>query len=406
MKNLEYLKLTDSGIDHFTYSDLAGLEQSGGGSYYLFDLPKLIENIRNLKTSFGHKVSLSYSVKANPWLAEYAREYVDYLEICSPGELKKFLQNGWDLNQVTLDGLLKTPEEIDAALRKGVRRISIDSLSQWELVYDCAKRQNRSVNVLLRLTSGNQFGMSLEEIFTFLERKSDNRVLHIEGIHYYAGTQKKSAAEVKRVFRYLVNALDEIQSRTGGKLEIVELGGGAPVPYFQEDDKEEYQEAYSTLVECVKNLAESIQVIYEAGRILSASAGCYISKIIGCKFRTGGKIVLIDGGTHQLTYYGSIAGRKTPEIRSVFRGDGVSQKEENVTVCGSLCTALDIMARKVKLQKTEPGTYLIFGLAGAYSVTECGCDFLSRSKPALLLREINGEIKVLRPSEIIDFIYI
>ncbi len=404
MRNSEYIKLTDSGINLLEYSELARLEQNGGSSYYLFDARKLRENISNLRAALGHKVFLSYSMKANPWLAECAKEYVDCLEICSPGELKKVMENGWDLDKVTLDGLLKTPEEIGIALQKGVQRLSIDSLCQWKMVQECAKGSSRKINVLLRLTSGNQFGMDMEEIVHILERKSGSQALHIEGIHFYAGTQKKSAGEVKKLFQYLENALDEIEERTGNKLELVELGGGAPVPYFLEDDRAEYQKAYETLAECVRTLSERISIVYEAGRILVASAGCYVSKVIDCKARAGGKIVLIDGGTHQLTYYGAVAGRKTPEIKSVSHGADMCADEESVTVCGSLCTAQDIMARRVKLKKTEPGAYLVFGLAGAYSVTECGSDFLSRTKPAILLRRENSGLEVLRAVEEIDFL--
>lgn len=406
MKSLEYSKLTDPGIDRFTFSELSVLEQIGGNSYYLFDSEKLKENIGNLRRSFGNKVSISYSVKANPWLAECAREYVDYLEVCSPGELRKVLQNRWNINQITLDGLLKTPEEIKVAIQKNIRRISIDSLSQWDMVYDCAKRQVKNVNVLLRLTSGNQFGMNLKEILDILERNKDNQVLHIEGIHYYTGTQRKYVGEVKRSFQYLQNTLDEIEKQLGRPLELIELGGGAPVPYFLEDNSAEYFKAYEALGECVRSLSERIPVLYEAGRILSASAGCYITKIINYKSRPEAKIVLVSGGTHHLTYYGSIAGRKTPRIRSVFSEDDLPSSEETVTVCGSLCTEQDIMARNVKLQKPLPSVYLVFGLAGAYSVTECRGDFLSRSRPAILLRKKDGKIEVLRPLEEVDYLYL
>lgn len=404
MRNSEYIKLTNSNMAHLNYSELVQLEESGCSSYYLFDVGTLKENIRNLRTSLGDRVCLSYSVKANPWLAEYIRECVDCFEICSPGELKKILQNGWDLNKITLDGLLKTPEEIDAALQKGVRRISIDSLSQWKMVKNCVGKKEQNIHVLLRLTSGNQFGMSSEEILGILERSSGDQALHIEGLHFYAGTQKKSADEIKKQFQYLENVLDQIQEKMGRPFELIEVGGGAPVPYFLEDDSAEYQKAYKTLAGCVKNLAGRIRVVYEAGRILTAAAGCYVSKVIDCKSRSGRKIVIIDGGTHQLTYYGSIAGRKTPKIRSVYCDDHTYREKEYVTVCGSLCTAQDIMARKVKLQTAEPGAYLIFELAGAYSVTECGGDFLSRSKPAILLRRENGEVDVLRAPERMSFL--
>lgn len=405
MGNMEYEELTNLSIVHFSYDELTDNEKYGGSSYYLFDLLKLKDNVMNLRKTFGPGILISYSVKANPWLAEFVREYVDYLEICSPGELRNGMLGGWDLSKVTLEGVLKTKEEIDAALQKGIGRISIDSFSQWEMVRECAEKLNRKTNILLRLSSGNQFGMEQEEIFDIIENNSENPLLVIDGLHYYLGTQRKSAEEIRKVFCRLEEFLDKLQMRTGRQFRVFELGGGAPVPYFLEDDTEKYREAYETLGVCVKKLSERIPVIYEAGRILAASAGCYISKIIDCKSRDSGKIVIIEGGTHQLAYYGSLAGGKTPKITCISQ-DNNPDTEESVTICGSLCTAQDIMARRVKLRRADSGTYLIFGLAGAYSVTECGSDFLSRSKPAILIRKNDNMIEALRTPEKIDFIHI
>ena len=46
-------------------------------------------------------------------------------------------------------------------------------------------------NHLLRLTSGNQFGMSSEDVLDVLGRRSEYPNLEFIGIHYYSGTQKK-----------------------------------------------------------------------------------------------------------------------------------------------------------------------------------------------------------------------
>jgi diaminopimelate decarboxylase len=53
------------------------------------------------------------------------------------------------------------------------------------------------------------------------------------------------------------------------------------------------------------------------------------------------------------------------------------------TLCGSLCTTADVLARNVELAALNVGDILVFERTGAYSVMEGMAVFLSREMPEI-----------------------
>ena len=100
---------------------------------------------------------------------------------------------------------------------------------------------------------------------------------------------------------------------------------------------------------------------------------------------------ILDGGLHQITYYGSMAGMKVPPIDHIAqkRADDKSSREDYV-LAGSLCSVNDILVRRVTLPTLDIGDILCFNLAGAYSATEGIALFLSRDLPAIVIWDEEG----------------
>lgn len=382
MKNFKDWNLVIPEKYDFTYEDLEKIGHTYGKSFYIFDEQRLIRNIRAVKEKLAGSAQLCFSMKSNPWLIRYVQREVDCLEVCSPGELKRCIEAGIRGDQIVLDGVMKTEKEIHAAIEKAVERVSVDSVRQFGMIQRIAQKMKRTVKVILRLTNGNQFGMDVEEIIQLVTNK--HPYIDIMGLHYYSGTQKRNSSEIIKDFENLSIQTADIEKRTGVKFEILEIGGGAGVPYFMEDDRTRYEESWEVICGEIRKLSEKYCIVYEAGRILTATAGVYISKVMDYKIRGKRKLLLLDGGMHHFTYYGQIAGRKTPYIESVSMDK--SDELEEVVICGSLCTAQDILVRKARIKGAKEGTYIIFYMVGAYSVTESCMDFLSRSRPALLLK--------------------
>ncbi len=74
------------------------------------------------------------------------------------------------------------------------------------------------------------------------------------------------------------------------------------------------------------------------------------------------------------------------------------------TVCGSLCTVNDILAKRLPLRSLRCGDVIAFEKVGAYCMTECAALFLSRTLPAIVMIDRVGQPHVVREAINIDFI--
>ena len=122
------------------------------------------------------------------------------------------------------------------------------------------------------------------------------------------------------------------------------------------------------------------------GRFLAASCGTYYTRVMDRKTTEGCAYVILDGGIHQVNYYGKLMadmrGRKP--LVSLIR-EGVTGDRQHYCLCGSLCTTADVLVRDIELPALQEGDILAFREVGAYSITEAMELFLSRDMPGVYL---------------------
>ena len=201
---------------------------------FIFDINKLLHRVQAVKdilTADGKRnCDLCYAMKANPFLVSPLREAVDKFEVCSPGELSICIDQRVDSKKVVFSGVNKGKDEIKAALEYGVGIFTVESERQLELLQQCAREEGRTIPVILRVTSGNQFGLDWELVRQVILRREEMSGLDIRGIQYYSGTQKKqekAAGEIQTLCGY-ASQLRE----AGYRMEILEYGPGLGVDYF------------------------------------------------------------------------------------------------------------------------------------------------------------------------------
>ena len=111
------------------------------------------------------------------------------------------VQNGLDMKKIVLSGVNKEYEDVRYAMEQGVVHYTAESRGQFYLVSRCAEELDRHVEILLRVTSGNQFGMSEEDVRHLIGERDKYPYVNIRGLQYFTGTQKKVikkiAAEVE-----------------------------------------------------------------------------------------------------------------------------------------------------------------------------------------------------------------
>lgn len=122
-------------------------------------------------------------------------------------------------------------------------------------------------------------------------------------------------------------------------------------------------------------------------------SGYYLTRVMDVKRTAQPGFLILDGGIHQINYYGWMMGMKQPEIEVLAEKDG---DEELFHLCGSLCTVNDVLARDVALHDPKKGDVICFKRCGAYAATEGMAMFLSRELPQVLICKTDGKIEKLR----------
>ena len=107
---------------------------------------------------------LCFAIKANPFLIKVMDAEVERYEVCSPGEFHICVKNGVKMEKIVLSGVNKEYEDVRYAMEQGVQHFTAESQQQFYMVNRCAEELDKQVQILLRVTSGNQFGMSEADV--------------------------------------------------------------------------------------------------------------------------------------------------------------------------------------------------------------------------------------------------
>ena len=361
---------------------------------YVFETDALKNRVDYLKSRLPKDVSLCYAIKANTFIVSDLCPYIEKLEVCSPGEMMLCLEKGVELSKIVVSGVYKTRDFIEEIVKdhSGVNCFTVESAEQYDMLIEFAEKYNKKIKLLLRLTSGNQFGLDEDGVKKIIASYDKNAV-EIIGIQYFSGTQKTSLKRIKREIDYADAFLAELENEYGFKSDEFEYGPGLPVAYFDTDNfnEEEYLAEFSSLLSSMKYKAK---ITLEVGRSLVADCGNYITKVVDMKSNQNQNYAIVDGGMNHITYFGQSMAMKHP-FHSLFplRDEG---ETKNWNICGSLCTVNDILMKNTPMTNLKIGDAIVFKKTGAYCATEGISLFLSRDLPQVLIIDENGNINCAR----------
>lgn len=368
---------------------------------YVFDLGKLEKRVRFLRQRLPEQVGLCFAVKANPFLAKQMSRLVDRLEICSPGEFSVCHRLNLSPEQFVISGVHKDAGFIGDMVARALpeETFTAESTAQFALLQRAAEACGRRIRVLLRLTSGNQFGLDERDLEEILASNQHDPWIDIRGIQFFSGTQKESIKRLRREIQYLDGYLQSLRDKYGFGAEELEFGPGLPVAYFQGDpfDEEAFLREFSQLL---REMRFPGKIILELGRSMTADCGCYLTRVVDTKENHGSNYAIVDGGSHQITYYGAFMAMKKPFLRLLSPGQNRAPGAWNI--CGSLCTSNDILVKQAPLGELRPGDVLVFEKAGAYCMTEGMSLFLSRDLPEILFQNPDGTFTTVRDRVLTD----
>lgn len=392
-------------------SELIKIAEQYNTPGFVFDIDVLNERIDRIEEILGCGVTACFAMKANPFLVNPLKKRLDKFEVCSPGEFAICEKEEVDRAKIVLSGVNKEKDDIMSVMKSGgVGIYTIESMNQLKLINACANECRVKANVLIRVTSGNQFGINESDIYRIVENRDEYEGIHIEGIQLYSGTQKKKMSQIEDEIIWLKSIAIRCEAEYGLRLSEIEYGPGLSVDYFVNDHCDAMNDDYSDLCELAQilkseKLTSDYKITLEIGRYIAATCGVMLTRIVDMKMNGTQRYAIIDSGINHINYYGQVMAMKTPRIEVVegeqdLRIEPYAQGEQPFNICGSLCTVGDVLVKNLMLTDARVGDMLVFYNLGAYSVTEGINLFLSRRMPSVIMySDRTGFKRVRKPIE-------
>lgn len=373
------------------------LAQRFGTPTYVYDANVLRRRFADVKQSMG--VNVLYALKANPSLAvaHVLREAGAGAEIASAGEMYIAEKAGFSGEQMQFAGPGKSEQELRLAVDKGLYSINMESEAEYEAIVEVAKTSKRKPQVSIRVnppksSSGarmhmgggaKKFGVDASEVAALLRRIQSEGKVQLQGLHNYLGTQCFSAEAWLQGASQMLAFTKEMEAEANVALPSIDFGGGFGVPCFERDKEFDLAAAgrgLRTLLE-----GEERHAHIELGRYLTAPAGVYLTRVRYIKESGGKRFAVLDGGIHHHSAGASVGSVVPRPFPMVAAKAPLSQNVRPQTLCGPLCTPVDVFATGVELPELEVGDLVAILISGAYGLTFSNVLFLSHPTPGEVL---------------------
>ena len=363
---------------------------------YIFSERAFAARAGMVKETLGNDTDICYSIKANPFLLAVLPDVFSKIEVCSPGELEICKALHIDPSKIIFSGVNKSLDEIRAAMDHGVSIITAESRDQIKHISTAASERGVTAEVLIRLSCESQFGMDRSDLFDVIAGRESITGAEIRGIHYFTGTQKTRPKEIIKEVSRLTRLLDELESELGYRAELVEYGPGLAADYFDAEADEKEEARLREISGAIRELSQRVQLTVEMGRFFAAPCGWLVNTVVDTKTNDGVNYAILDGGIHQMKYDGQIQGMQIPVITRISDDDTDGPESEKWTLCGSLCSTADVIARGVPFNGLKKGDRIVFHRTGAYSVCEGISLLLSRDLPSVYILDDSNVLRLVR----------
>ena len=346
-----------------------------GTPLFILDHNRIRENYRIFKNNLP-RVQCYYAVKANP-NQEIIKTLFDegssfdvasYNEFMQIYEYIKHFEKD-DKHFYIWDKIIFSNTIKDRDTLRKIKRyrplVTYDNIDELKKI----KEHCNSAGLVLRLKvpdTGSQvemsskFGAEPGEAYELI-RQAFDLGLAVEGLSFHVGSQCTNFDNYTVALEISSEILHDALKK-GHRLNIIDIGGGFPVPYDSQVPRfEKLAEVLNA--EFARLFPDDIEILAEPGRFIVATAATLVTEIIG-KARRDGKIFyhINDGVYH--SFSGVVFDHWIPNFNSFKQG-----KREVCAVVGPTCDSFDKVSLSVYLPgNLEIGDYLYTENIGAYSI--------------------------------------
>lgn len=345
------------------------IEESHGlpTPYMLTDVSILRNNCLTFKRLFPD-VALFYAVKAFPDIEviRAVEDIVDGYDAASIAEIQMLLGAGIDPDRIAYSNPVKSESSIARAASYGVTMFAYQSESELQkiarqapmaLVYLRVKMEDAHSAVPLSVKFGCEHDQAIPLLKTAVEL-----ALRPIGMTFHVGSQATDARPWEGAIA-AAHRLVRAAASQGIDLRLVNVGGGFPVQYSEDDPSIELM---ADAINRSLITDGSLRYMAEPGRFIVAESSVIVSSIIGREERDGRQWLYLDIGVFQ-AFTGTMRFDSFPHMPyALTNTDGAS---ERYVLSGPSCDSHDVITVEAVLpEHIGVGDRLVFPNVGAYTI--------------------------------------
>ncbi|NLU99020.1 type III PLP-dependent enzyme [Marinomonas sp. UCMA 3892] len=367
---------------------------------YYYDLDYLSERIQWITRELPEQVNFYYAIKANsdkPVLRTLA-PYVYGFEVASLGEINKVRQATPD-KPIAFGGPGKTSVELQGALESNVELYHIESELQLIRLNTLAKDAGKPVKVLLRINpyfslpnatlqmagKPTQFGVDQHQIESILKSLGNYSNISCVGFHFHALSNNLDAKSHLLLIQNYIELAQMWQRAFGFEIELINVGGGIGFNYEPHGSQFDWELYCDGLTLIFEQSGIEFKLAMECGRFVTAPIGCYVAEVTDLKTNHGENFAILRGGSHHFrlpsSWQHNHPFKIVPKEQWNWPCSRPGFNQENITLCGELCTPKDVLGKQVHVEQVRVGDLVLFEHAGAYGWHISHHDFLSHPHP-------------------------
>jgi len=362
-------------IDQERKELLQSLAQEHGTPIFVIDHEKIRQNYREFK-EYLPDVQVYFAVKANsnPEIVKTLFDMGCSFDVASMPEFMVVYENikdfpekerqEWIWDKIIYANTIKPIETIQA-LNQYKPLVTFDNQEELKKIRTYAPHAGLVLRIRVPNTGSmvelsSKFGAEPGEAVDLIAEAFAMGLI-TEGLSFHVGSQCTNFDNYVQALELSANIIEEVETRIGQKIRILDIGGGFPVRYHPE------VKSFTLLAKRLNTEIERLfppdmQILAEPGRFLVANACTLVSKVIGKAFRDGKPSYYINDGVYH-TYSGQVFDHNTYPVLAFKEGE-----TQISAVFGPTCDAFDTITLSAELPELDISDLVYSENIGAYSI--------------------------------------
>ena len=408
-------------MDHFDYRDgdlyaedvaVRDLAERYGTPLFVYSRATLERHFKAFDDALeGVDHLVCYAVKANSNLAVLnvlARLGAGF-DIVSAGELQRVLAAGGDPAKIVFSGVGKRVDEIELALKAGIRSFNVESEAELERLSDIAARAGVRAPVALRvnpdvdakthpyISTGlkeNKFGIDMSQAERLFLKANELPGLKVSGMDCHIGSQLTELQPLLDAMGRMLELVDRL-GQHGVEIHHLNVGGGLGIRYNSEQPPHpsDYARALTPLLG-----GRKLQILMEPGRAIAGNAGLLLTRVEYLKPTPHRNFAIVDASMSELI---------RPTLYNAWQNIVPTHKNPQATtkiwdIVGPVCESGDWLGKERELAISQ-GDLLAVRSAGAYGFT-MSSNYNSRPRPAEVMVD-GAQVHLVREREKVEQLF-